>query len=66
VDAFARDWIEGLMARHHGDLNEVARESGLPKAELQKQLKKWGAGEKPSAPPPPPAAPATPSKRAAK
>jgi DNA-binding NtrC family response regulator len=46
VEAFERDWLATLHARYGGDLNEVSRESGIPKPDLQKQLKAWGVGEK--------------------
>lgn len=44
LDAFTRDWVERLLVQCHGDLDEVARQVNMSRAELRKQLKKWGIG----------------------
>lgn len=41
VEWFERDWITGLHARLGGNLNELARETGVPRKELVKKLKDW-------------------------
>lgn len=42
VDFFERDWVMGLHAKHQGNLQELARETALPRKELVKLLKGWG------------------------
>jgi DNA-binding NtrC family response regulator len=41
VEWFERDWITTLHARFGGNLNELARETGVPRKELVKKLKDW-------------------------
>ncbi len=52
LDAFERDWLLRAYARCAGDLGELSRDTGLPRAEVHKLLKKHGIGD-----PPPAAAP---------
>jgi DNA-binding NtrC family response regulator len=40
VQHFERERLQVLLARHGGDLGEVARALGLPRKELLKLLKK--------------------------
>lgn len=60
LDAFERDWLQGLFARYAGDLGEIGRETGMAKPDVQKLLKKHGIGEPPASSPP------APTKRASK
>lgn len=39
---FERDWLTASYARHHGNLDEVVRDTGLPRKEILRRLKSWG------------------------
>ncbi len=42
VDFFEKDWLTGLLQKHEGNLNELAKETGIPRKELVRRLKAWG------------------------
>ena len=42
VEYFERDWVTNGYTRLNGNLNDLCRETGLPRKDLIRKLKGWG------------------------
>ena len=42
VEAFERDYLSALLARHHGNISRAAAEAGIDRNYIHRLVKKYG------------------------